>query len=58
MAAMECTFGEDVHAHKYGSLPANQRIEGWSAFYRRNRSTWWINFFKDLIEQEIFTPRN
>ena len=25
-------------------------------FYRRNRSGWWINFFKSLAEQEIFNP--
>ena len=56
MAAMQCTFQEDAEAHKYGSSPSNQRIEGWWAFYRRNRSDWWINFFKSLMEQEIFNP--
>ena len=56
MAAMQCTFQENEEAHKYGSSPANQRIEGWWAFYRRNRSGWWINFFKSLMEQEIFNP--
>ena len=56
MAAMQCTFQEDAEAHKYGSSPSNQKIEGWSAFYRRNRSGWWINFFKSLLEQEVFNP--
>ena len=56
MAAMQFTFQENEEAHKYGSSPANQRIEGWWAFYRRNRSGWWINFFKSLMEQEIFNP--
>ena len=41
-----------------GSSPANQRIEGWWSFYRRNRSTWWINFFKDLIDRDLFHPGN
>ena len=50
------TFQQDAEAHKYGSFPANQRIEGWWAFYRRNKSGWWINFFKRLMEQEIFNP--
>ena len=56
MAAMQCTFQQDADAHKYGSSPANQRIEGWWSFYRKNRSGWWIDFFKSLMEQEIFNP--
>ena len=36
MAAMQCTFQQDAEAHKYGSSPVNQRIEGWWVFYRRN----------------------
>ena len=36
MAAMQCTFQQDAEAHKYGSSPMNQRIEGWWVFYRRN----------------------
>ena len=58
MAAMQCEFRQDVGAHIYGSSPANQRIEGWWSFYRRNRSTWWINYFKDMIENEKFNPGN
>ena len=49
MAAMQCTFPQDADAHKYGSSPANQTIEGWCAFYRKNRSGWWIDFFKNLV---------
>ena len=56
ICAMQCHFQENADAHIYGKSPANQRIEGWWSFYRRNRSTWWINYFKDLIEQEIFHP--
>lgn len=60
MAAMQCYFrgsGNDnqagLNAHRYGSSPANQRIERWWSFYRHDRSTWWINFFKDLVERGI-----
>ena len=53
MAAMQCTFQEDAEAHQYGSSSSNQRIEGWWAFYRRNRSGWWIDLFKSLMEQEM-----
>ena len=43
--AMQCYFQGNADAHIYGRSPANQRIEGWWSFYRRNRSTWWINYF-------------
>jgi hypothetical protein len=39
-----------VKAHRYGSSPANQRIEGWWSFLRKNRTNWWINLFKDLAD--------
>lgn len=55
MAAMHCTFQDDENAHKYGT---NQRIEGWWAFYRRSRSSWWIDFFKNLVEQDIINTAN
>lgn len=58
MAAMQCTLKNNIDAHKYGTSPANQRIEGWWSFLRRNRSSWWIDFFKNLIEQDIFNPGN
>ena len=58
ISAMQCCFHDSAEAHVYGRSPANQRIEGWWSFYRRNRSTWWINYFKDLVERELFTPGN
>lgn len=54
MAAMQCEFRQDVDAHIYGPSSTNQRIEGWWSFYRRNWSTWWINYFQDMIENEKF----
>ena len=56
VAAAQSYFLDDISAHKYGSSPHNQRIEGWWSFYRRSRSTSWINFFKDLIDRCVFTP--
>lgn len=60
MAAMQCYFwgnGNDDQAgfngHGYGLSPANQHIEGWWSFYQHDRSTWRINFFKDLVETNI-----
>ena len=53
---MQCYFrqdGEDVlsgnNAHKYGTSPANQRIESWWSYFRRARTGWWMDFFKDMI---------
>ena len=50
MASMQGFFRDDVTAHKYVSSPRNQRIQGYWSQYRRNRSSWWINLFKDLVE--------
>ena len=57
MAAMQSYFrcnGDDEYAgekaHRYGISPSNQRIECWWSYLRKNRSNWWINFFKDLVE--------
>lgn len=58
MAAMQCTLKSNIDAHIYGTSPTNQRIEGWWSFLRKNRSSWWIDFFKNLVEQDIFNPAN
>ena len=39
-----------LKAHRYGSSHSNQRIEAWWAYLRRSWSSWWINFFKDMID--------
>ena len=36
----------------------NQGIESWWSQFRKNRSTWWINYFKDPCERNIFNPDN
>ena len=52
MTGMQCYFrqdGEDTFAgkkgHRYGSSPANQRIEAWWTHFWRGRVGWWIDFF-------------
>ena len=55
IAAMQCEFLNDENAHSFGQSVANQRIEGWWSFFRKNRSTWWINLFKDLVETQVLT---
>ena len=65
IAAMQCYFRQDgidefsgEKAHKYGSSPANQRIEGWWSFFRRGRAGWWIDFFKDMAESGVLDIGN
>lgn len=50
MASTQAFFRDDENAHKYVAIPRKQRIEGYWSQYRRNRSSWWINLFKDLVE--------
>ena len=64
-AAMQCFFranGNDAFAegksHIYGSSHSNQRIEGWWSFLRRNRTSWWIDFFKDMVQSNVLQLGN
>lgn len=57
MATVQCFLRRNhqdslagLSAHRYGSSHTNQRIEGWWAFLRRNWSSWWMNFFKDMVD--------
>ena len=38
---------------RYGST-SNQRIEAWWSQFRKAKGTWWINFFKDLIDSNVY----
>ena len=60
LAAIQCSLRATHHdeyaaekAHRYGSSPANQRIEGWWSFLKRSNSSWWISFFKDMSESGL-----
>lgn len=43
-------------AHRYGTSTGNQRIECWWSHLKKSRTTWWINFFKDLVDRGVFLP--
>eukprot|EP00794_Sanderia_malayensis_P001192 gene1192-563_t len=49
LAAVQCTFRNDVTGHRYGSSPSNQRIENWWSHCKRGYSAWVIEYFKDLV---------
>ena len=42
-------------AHVYGSSHSNLLIECWWSSFRKSRSNWWMNFFKDLDRGELST---
>ena len=65
IAAAQCYFREDgtdefagEKAHRYGESKRNQRIESWWSCSRKTRSSWWINLFKDLMDNGEFEYGN
>lgn len=65
MAAMQCFFRVDGRdefagekAHQYGTSTRNQRIENWWSHFRKMRSHWWINFFKDMCSSGLLNLGN
>ena len=60
MAAIQAYFRQHGNnqfagsrSHIYGTSPSNQRIEAWWSYYRRGRSSWWIDFFKQITATEV-----
>lgn len=45
-------------SHMYGPSHSNQRIEGWWSFLRRNRSSFMIDFFKEMVNDGLYNPAN
>lgn len=63
LAATQCYFRRNnidehagVNVHLYGSSHSNQRIEAWWSCYRRSRSSYIINVFKDLVKSGEYNP--
>ena len=50
-AAIHTFFRNDTNSHRYVSSPSNQRIEGWWSFLRKDQTSWWMNLFKDLVDE-------
>ena len=48
----------ELKAHRYGSSHTNQRVEAWWATLRKSWSSWWMNFFKDLIARGLLDTSN
>lgn len=41
-------------SHMYGTSTANQRIDSWWSFFRKQRTQFWIDLFSDLRETHLF----
>ena len=53
MAGIHAFFRNNPDRHRYVPSPRNQRIESWWAFFRRTHTSWWIDYFKELVEKEV-----
>ena len=58
MATMQCflrrSHSDDhasLKAHAYGPSTSNQRIEAWWSHLRKSWTTWWMNFFSQMVER-------
>ena len=49
MAGIHSSFCNDPNGQRCVPSPRNQCIEGWLSFLRKNQTSWWIDFFNDLI---------
>nr|CAB3263196.1 uncharacterized protein LOC104266093 [Phallusia mammillata] len=58
LASIQCCLMNTVDAHIYGTSPHNQRIKAWWSTLRKRVTTLWMKIFKDLIEQNTYTPVN
>ena len=57
MAGIHAFFRNNPERHRCVSSPCNQRIESWWAFLRRTHTSWWINYFKDLVIEKVDLTR-
>ena len=46
------------NSFKYGKSTSNQRIEALWSFLRRACTSWWINFFEDMVESNEYDNTN
>ena len=53
-ASTQCFFRNNSEIHQSVASPRNQRIEGWWSQFAKQRTNWWMNFFKDLVSRNIF----
>ena len=50
--------GNQNNCFLFGRSTANQRIEAWWSYSRKNCLQWWINYFEDRRDRGIFDDSN
>ena len=58
IAGNQCLFLMSEDAHRYGTSTSNTRIENWWSHMRKGFTNNLIEFFKDLVSENIFIPGN
>ena len=53
MAGIHAFVRNNPDRHHYIPSPRNQRIESWWAFFCHTHTSWWNDYFKDLVEKEV-----
>ena len=49
---------QQTYGHRYVASTSNQRIELWWCIFRKSRSEWWLELFKDLAVSGVFCDGN
>ena len=64
IAALQHVFHDNIannqqtYGHRYVTFTSNQRIESWWSIFRKSRSEWWLELFKDLAVSGAFCDGN
>ena len=58
IAGIQSFFLMPEDAHRYRTSISNQRIENWWSHMRKGFTNWLTEFFKDLVNENIFIPGN
>ena len=53
MAAIQSFFRDDENSHRYVPSTKKQRIEAWWSMFRKSSSSFWMNLFKDLVDDRL-----
>ena len=49
---------QQTYGHRYVASTSNHRIESWWSTFRKSRSEWWLELFKDLAVSGAFCDGN
>ena len=53
LAVIHAFFRNEPDKHRCVPSPRNQRIESWWAFFSCIHTLWWMDYYKDFVQEEI-----